>query len=199
MRNTRKIILASASPRRKEIFKKTGLKFKVDESNCDEKANPGLKPHELAQFLSRAKARDVARRYRNALVIAADTIVISGRKIFGKPGGEEQAREMLKTLSGKAHSVITGFTIIDTAGRKELSRSVETKVYVKRLGADEIEAYIRSGEPFGKAGAYGIQGLGAVIVKKIEGDFFNVMGLPLNALAESLKKFGVHVLYQNEV
>ena len=199
MRNTRKIILASASPRRKEIFKKTGLKFEVDESDCDEKVDPGLKPHELAQFLSRAKAKDVARRHRNALVIAADTIVIAGRKIFGKPGGEEKAREMLKTLSGKAHSVITGFTIIDTAGKKELSRSVETKVYVKRLGADEIEAYIRSGEPFGKAGAYGIQGLGAVIVKKIEGDFFNVMGLPLNALAESLKKFGVHVLYRDEV
>ena len=199
MRNTRKIILASASPRRKEIFKKTGLKFGVDESNCDEQVNPGLKPHELAKFLSRAKAKDVARRHRNALVIAADTIVISGRKIFGKPGGEEQAREMLKTLSGRAHSVITGFTIIDTAGKKELSRSVETKVYVKRLGADEIKAYIRSGEPFGKAGAYGIQGLGAVIVKKIEGDFFNVMGLPLNALVESLKKFGVHVLHQDKV
>jgi septum formation protein len=199
MRNTRKIILASASPRRKEIFKKTGLKFAVDESDFDEKVNPGLKPHELTKFLSRAKAKDVARRHRNALVIAADTIVIAGRKIFGKPGGEKQAREMLKTLSGKAHSVITGFTIIDTAGKKELSRAVETKVYVKRLGADEIAAYIRSGEPFGKAGAYGIQGLGAVIVKKIEGDFFNVMGLPLNALAESLKKFGVNVLYQDEV
>jgi septum formation protein len=199
MRNTRKIILASASPRRKEILKKTGLKFKVDESSCEEKTDPGLEPHELAKFLSRAKAKDVARRHRNALVIAADTIVIAGRKIFGKPGGEKQAREMLRTLSGKPHSVITGFTIIDTAGKKELSRSVETKVYVKRLGADEINAYIRSGEPFGKAGAYGIQGLGAVIVKKIEGDFFNVMGLPLNALADSLKKFGVHVLYQDEV
>jgi septum formation protein len=199
MRNTRKIILASASPRRKEIFKKTGLKFEVDESGCDEKMNRDLKPHALARSLSRAKAKDVARRHRNALVIAADTIVISGRKIFGKPGGEEQAREMLKTLSGKAHVVITGFTIIDTAGNKEVSRSVETKVYVKRLSADEIDAYISSGEPFGKAGAYGIQGLGAVIVKKIEGDFFNVMGLPLNALAESLKKFGVHVLYQDEV
>ena len=199
MRNTRKIILASASPRRKEIFGKTGLKFKVDESDCDEKADPGLKPHDLAQFLSRAKAKDVARRHSNALVIAADTLVISGRTIFGKPGGEEQARKMLKTLSGRAHSVITGFTIIDTAGKKELSMSVETKVYFKRLGAEEIEAYIRSGEPFGKAGAYGIQGLGAVMVKKIEGDFFNVMGLPLYALAESLKKFGVHVLHQDKV
>jgi septum formation protein len=199
MRNTRKIILASASPRRKEIFGKTGLKFKVEESDCDEQADSGLKPHELAKFLSRAKAKDVARRHRNALVIAADTLVISGRNIFGKPGGEEQAREMLKTLSGRSHSVITGFTIIDTAGKKELSMSVETKVYFKRMGGEEIEAYIRSGEPFGKAGAYGIQGLGAVMVKKIEGDFFNVMGLPLYALAESLKKFGVHVLHQDEV
>jgi len=199
MRNTRNIILASASPRRKEIFGKTGLRFKVDESDCDEKADSGLKPHDLAKFLSRTKAKNVARRHKNALVIGADTIVIAGRTIFGKPGNLEQAREMLKTLSGRSHSVITGFTIIDTKGNKELSMSVETKVYFKRLGAEEIKAYIRSGEPFGKAGAYGIQGLGAVMVKKIEGDFFNVMGLPLYALAEGLKKFGVHVLHQDEV
>ena len=191
---SRTIILASASPRRKEILEKTGLKFKVDESDYEEKTDPGLKPHDLARFLSREKARDVARRHRNALVIAADTIVVLRGRLFGKPRNEEHAKEMLKALSGKAHSVITGFTIIDTAGKKELSRSVESKVFFKRLSADEIEAYIRSGEPLDKAGAYGIQGLGAVMVKKIEGDFFNVMGLPLDALAESLKKFGVNVL-----
>ncbi|MBM4135555.1 MAG: septum formation inhibitor Maf [Nitrospira sp.] len=188
------IILASASPRRKEILKKTGLKFKVDKSDYEEKVDPGLKPHELTRFLSREKARHVARRYRNALVIAADTIVVFRGRLFGKPRNEEQAKEMLKALSGEAHSVITGFTIIDTAGKKEISRSVESKVFFKRLSTDEIETYIRSGEPLDKAGAYGVQGLGAVIVKRIEGDFFNVMGLPLNALTESLKKFGVNVL-----
>jgi septum formation protein len=194
MRNIKTIILASASPRRKEILEKTGLKFKVDESDYEEKLDLGLKPHDLARFFSREKARDVARRHRNALVIAADTIVVLRGRLFGKPRNEEQAKEMLKALSGKAHSVITGFTIIDMAGKKEISRSVESKVFFKRLSEDEIEAYIRSGEPLDKAGAYGVQGLGAVLVKRIEGDFFNVMGLPLNALAESLKKFGVNVL-----
>jgi len=199
MRNIKNIILASASPRRKEILEKTGLKFRVVESRCEEKMDTGLKPHDLAKFLSREKAREVARRYANALVIAADTIVVLRGRIFGKPCDKEQAKEMLRVFSGKAHSVITGFTIIDTASNEELSRSVSSKIFFKRLSADEIEAYIRSGEPLDKAGAYGIQGLGAVLIKRIEGDFFNVMGLPLNALAESLKKFGVNVLMSNKV
>ncbi len=114
----RTIILASASPRRKEILEKTGLQFRIDESDYEEKTFPGLKPHELARFLSREKARDVARRHTNALVIAADTIVVSRGRLFGKPGNAEEAREMLKALSGKAHSVITGFTIIDTETKK---------------------------------------------------------------------------------
>ena len=194
MRNIKTIILASASPRRKEILEKTGLKFRVDKSEYEEKIDPGLKPHELARFLSCKKARHVARRHREALIIAADTIVVLRGRLFGKPRNEEEAKEMLRALSGKAHSVITGFTIIDTAIKKEISRSAESKVFFKRLSADEIEAYIRSGEPLDKAGAYGVQGLGAVIVKRIEGDFFNVMGLPLNALTESLKKFGIKVL-----
>jgi len=199
MRHIRTIILASASPRRKEILEKTGLEFRVDESRCKEKIDTGLKPHDLAKFLSREKAREVARRYANALVIAADTIVVLRGRIFGKPCDREQAKEMLRVFSGKTHSVITGFTIIDTASNKELSGSKSSKVFFKRLSAEEIEAYIRSGEPLDKAGAYGIQGLGAVLIKRIEGDFFNVMGLPLNALAESLKKFGVNVLMSNKV
>lgn len=194
MRDTRIIILASASPRRKEILAKMGLKFEVDESAYEEKIVAGLKPDSLARFLSRGKAWDVARRHRKALVIAADTIVVSGRRLFGKPRTGEEAREMLNSLSGKAHAVITGFTIIDTESKRELSRSVKSKVFFKRLSRGEIDAYIKSGEPLDKAGAYGIQGLGAVLIKKIEGDFFNVVGLPLNALVESLKKFGIKVL-----
>jgi septum formation protein len=188
------IILASASPRRKEILEGTRLKFEVDESRCEERPGHGMKPHETAMFLSREKARDVAGRHTNSIVIAADTVVVLEGRLFGKPASKEEARKMLKALSGKAHSVITAFTILDTDNGKKVSASVETKVFFKKLGKDEIEAYISSGEPFGKAGAYGIQGLGAVMVKKIEGDFFNVMGLPLNALAESLKKFEVKIL-----
>jgi septum formation protein len=194
MPEVRTIILASASPRRKEILEKTGLHFAVDESSYEEKTDLSLKPHELAGFFSRGKARDVARRHRNALIIAADTIVVLRARLFGKPRSKEEAGKILKALSGKSHSVITGFTIIDTKEKKELTKTVETKVFFKKLSVDEIEAYMRSGEPFDKAGAYGIQGLGAVIVEKIEGDFYNVMGLPLNALSESLKKFGINIL-----
>jgi septum formation protein len=192
------IILASASPRRKEILEKTGLEFEIDESRCEEIPGPGTKPHDTARLLSREKARDVALRHTRSLIIAADTVVVLEGRLFGKPASEEEAKKMLKALSGKAHSVITGFTILDTDTGKEISGSVETKVFFERLGKDEIVAYIRSGEPFGKAGAYGIQGLGAVMIKRIEGDFFNVMGLPLNAVAESLKKFGVKILGSRE-
>jgi len=199
MRDIKTIILASASPRRKEILEKTGLKFRVDESLYEEKMMPGMKPRELVRFLSREKAGDVARRHSDAIVIAADTIIVFRGRIFGKPLNRDHAKEMLKALSGNVHSVITGFTIIDAACGKELTGSAETKVFFKRLSDEDIEAYIGSGEPMDKAGAYGIQGLGAVLVKKIEGDFFNVMGLPLYTLAENLKKFGVSVLVSNKV
>ena len=194
MSDRRRIILASCSPRRRELLKKTGLKFTVDRSNYQEKLEAVLKPHDATRLLSIEKARHVAHKYHDALVIAADTMIVLRGRLFGKPRNREDAKEMLRTLSGKAHSVITGFTIIDTASKKELTRSVESRVFFKRLSMNEIEAYIRSGEPLDKAGAYGAQGLGAVLIRKIEGDFFNVMGLPLYALAGSLKKFGIRVL-----
>ena len=188
------IILASASPRRKELLEQIGLKFEVEPSNYDEDLNSGLEPHQLAMSLSLKKAELVARNHRSALVIAADTFVVFEGKILGKPQTETGARKMLETISGKQHSVITGFTIIDTETNKVLSRSVATKVYIRELTSNEIDAYVKSKEPLDKAGAYAIQGLGSVIVEKIEGDYFNVVGLPLNALSESLKEFGIHIL-----
>ncbi len=188
------IILASASSRRKELLEKIGLKFEVEPSNSEEKIIPGLRPHELAKSLSLEKAKAVASKRKNALIIAADTFGVLNGKVLGKPHAEREARKMLKAISGKPHLVITGFTIIDTESNKAISNSVETKVYIKRLTPDEIDAYVKSKEPLDKAGGYAIQGLGAVIVEKIEGDFFNVIGLPLNALAESLKEFGVTIL-----
>jgi septum formation protein len=190
----RTIILASASPRRKEILKKTGLKFKVDESDYEENMDIDLNPHELAARHSIGKARAVASKYKNAIVISADTIVVLKNRVFGKPRNRKEAKEMLRNLSGKAHTVVTGYTIKDTGNGKELTRSVESKVFFKKLSDSQIDTYIKSGEPLDKAGAYGVQGLGALIVKRIEGDFFNVMGLPLNALAESLKKFNIRIL-----
>ncbi|MDZ4384279.1 MAG: Maf family protein [Nitrospirota bacterium] len=191
------IILASASPRRREILEKTGLRFKVDASDYEEDLGLDLTPRTLARYLSQEKARAIAWKYKNAIIIAADTFIVFKKEIFGKPHTAKEARRMLKILNGQRHSVITGFTILNTGlntgDQRRLSRSVETKVYFKRMTMKEIGAYVKTGEPLDKAGGYAIQGVGAMIVKKIEGDYYNVMGLPLNALMEGLKRFGVYL------
>jgi len=194
MRDQRQMILASASPRRKELLTLTGLKFRVDVSDYEEELHHRMPPHDLAKFLSREKAKAVSAKYRDAVVIAADTFIVFRGSLLGKPHTEEEAKRMLEMLNGKSHSVITGFTVFDTANRKRISRSVETRVFFKKLTPAEIDAYVRTGEPLDKAGAYAVQGLGSVIVRKIEGDYFNVIGLPLSALMDSLKKFGVYIL-----
>ena len=190
----KEIVLASASPRRKEILEITGLKFSVCASDYEEDLDLSLKPHKLARFLSLKKAEAVANKYKDAIIIAADTFIYYKNRLLGKPHTEKEAKKMLGLLNGKVHSVITGFTIMDTGSGQIVSKSEVTKVYFKKLTDEEISAYVSSGEPLDKAGAYAIQGLGAVFIEKIDGDFFNVMGLPLSALAESLKKFGVDVL-----
>jgi septum formation protein len=190
----KRIILASASPRRKELLEKIGLKFEVEPSNYAEDMCSGLSPDELARAISLEKAKAVARRRKNAIVIAADSFIVFRGKMMGKPGTEVEARKMLMALRGKSHSVITGFTILDTDNNNVLTKSVETVVYIKDLTSKELEAYVKSGEPLDKAGAYAIQGLGSIIVERIEGDYFNVIGLPLSALAEGLKEFGIRVL-----
>ncbi len=190
----KRIILASASPRRKELLEKIGLKFEVEPSDYAEDMRSRLSPYELARVISLEKARVVARKHKNAIVIAADTFIVFKGKIMGKPSTEAEARKILMILKGKSHSVITGFTIMDTEENKVLTKSVETIVHIKNLTSEEIDAYVKSKEPLDKAGAYAIQGLGSVIVERIEGDYFNVIGLPLSALAEGLKEFGIHIL-----
>ena len=189
----KRIILASASPRRKELLEKLGLKFEVDASNCEEEIDPVLGPDELVRRISITKAKAVAQRHQDAVIIAADTIGVIGKKLLGKPHTADEAGKMLAKISGKSHEVITGFTILDTVTNKIMTGTVSTKVYIKKLTRQEIAAYVQTGEPLDKAGAYGIQGLGAVIVKKIEGDYYNVMGLPLSALTEALIEFGISV------
>lgn len=174
------------------MLKLTGLRFKVSASDYEEDLTLSLPPHALAIFLSGEKAKSVAKKYKNALIIAADTFIVFRDKIFGKPHTDKESLKMLKALNGKAHSVITGFTIIDTNSNRTLSKAIETKVYFRKLTIKEIEAYVKSGETKDKAGAYAIQGLGSVIIRKIEGDYFNVVGLPVCALIQSLKKFGVN-------
>jgi len=190
----RKIILASKSPRRKALLKNIGLKFAVEVSDVKEKIDVNINPRKIAENLSLEKARKIAIKHRNALIIAADTFVVYKNKIIGKPKTEKNARKMLKLLSGEQHLVITGFTIIDTKSGKTVTKSDETKVYLKKMTRDEIDAYIKTKEPLDKAGAYAAQEKGGLFVEKIEGDFLNVVGLPIFKLTSELKKFNVKIL-----
>jgi septum formation protein len=190
----RRIILASASPRRKELLEKVGLEFEVEPGNHAESLRATADPYALARSISYKKALVVAQRHSDALIIAADTFIVFEDAILGKPETIAESRKILITLNGKSHLVITGFTIIDVKSGKTVSRSVGTTVYMKSLSPEEIDAYVKSKEPLDKAGAYAIQGLGAVIIDRIEGDYSNVVGLPISALAEALKEFDVHIL-----
>jgi len=190
----RKVVLASASPRRRELLEKIGLKFEVDPSDFAEAASGDLEPHIQAKQLSLAKAKTTAEKYPDAIIIAADTFGVLDGQIIGKPRTGSAAKKMLRMLSGRSHLVITGFTIMDTGSGKHISRSIETKVYFRTLTDAEIDDYVSTGEPLDKAGAYAIQELGAIFIKKIVGDYYNVIGLPLCAVTESLKQFGIRVL-----
>ena len=204
MVQTRKIILASGSPRRKELLEKIGLKFNIDPSDYPEDWQSKIQsykdrgialiPEDLAKSISIGKAAAVAPKYPNSIILAADTIGVLRGKVIGKPRTPDEARQMLQALSGKSHRVITAFTILDSTNNKTVTRTVATRVYFKKLSQTEIDNYVKTGEPLDKAGAYAIQGKGSIFVEKIEGDYYNVMGLPLNSLSESLKEFGVQVL-----
>ena len=189
----RKIILASTSPRRKELLAKTGLKFLVVSSDYEEDMTLKLPPKELAKVLSMGKAAAVAKKYEDAIVIGADTFVAYKNKLLGKPHTAERARKMLKQLNGGMNSVITGFSIIDTKTGKHVSRAIECKVYLRKMTNREIDAYVKTGEPLDMAGAYAVQERGSVFVRKTEGNFFTIMGLPIYELMQELKKFGVEV------
>lgn len=176
------IILASQSPRRQELLKLITNDFEIKVSNVDETLPSGISPKDAVLYLSKIKAEP----FKNGsdIIIGADTVVALDGKILGKPKNDENAREMLKFLSGKAHSVFTGVTLIK--GDITRSFSVETKVKFFDLTDEEIDEYIKTGEPVDKAGAYGIQGYGSLLVEKIDGDYFNVVGLPVSKLAREL-------------
>ncbi len=190
----RNIVLASGSPRRKEILSKLRIPFVIAESGYEENMGLKIDPIELAKHLSAGKARFIADKHLDALIIAADTFVVFGDQVLGKPKTEERAKEMLRMLNGKEHSIITGVTILDTGNNQESSFHGVTKVFMKEVTEDTIVAYVKTGEPLDKAGAYALQEMGALLIKRIEGDFFNAMGLPLAQLAHELQEFGVKVL-----
>jgi septum formation protein len=194
MKKMRAIILASTSPRRRELLAKTGLSFMVEAPiGYEEDMTLKMKPLQLAKALSRGKAETVAKNHKDAIVIGADTFVALHDEVLGKPHTPEKAKLMLQKVSGKSHLVITGFTIIDTKTGKSISRAIASKVYFKKMSEKEIDGYIRTGEPLDKAAGYALQERGSVFIRKIEGDFLGVVGLPIYPLVEELKKFGVEI------
>lgn len=181
-----KIILASKSPRRQELLSLITEDFIIDVPKGEENCPEGIPLFSRPQYLAEQKASEIAKKEPEALIIAADTAVFYGEQMLGKPKDEQDARDMLMLLSGKTHTVITGCAV--RLGDREESFSVSTEVEFYPLDDDMIENYIKTGESMDKAGAYGIQGKGALLIKGIKGDYFNVVGLPVAKLEKILKK-----------
>ncbi len=185
----KRFIVASNSPRRRELLSLAGYQFEVIPSDADETLESGIGAGEAVKELSKRKALFVSRMNKGAVVLGCDTVVALDGKILGKPKDESEAFSMLKSLSGREHEVFTGVYITD--GEKSEGFLSCTKVEFYPLSDETIRSYIATKEPMDKAGAYGIQGLGSVLVKKINGDYFTVMGLPVNECARVLSKFGI--------
>lgn len=193
MNAERRIVLASGSPRRRELLRNLGLDFTVIPSDVDEGNHSGLAPAPLAEELARAKAEDVAERERG-LIIGADTIVIIDGDVLGKPRDRGEALRMLSRLAGRTHTVITGLAVKDTESGRLVVAHEETEVTMRTLTPDEVRGYVATGEPMDKAGAYAVQGVGSLLVERIQGCYFNVVGLPVARLGRILEGFGINVL-----
>lgn len=192
-------ILASGSPRRKELLTLMGIDFKVSVSDADESGVSKNIPVKLyVQELALLKASATAKNFiknKNAVIIAADTVVTMDGEILGKPSGKRNAAKMLKSLSGRSHDVYTGYCVMRISDGKVVCGAQRTEVEFNTLTDDKIENYIKSGEPMDKAGAYGIQGKGSMLIKSIKGDYFNVVGLPVSALSKTLEdEFDITIL-----
>lgn len=187
--NNYPLILASASPRRKRLLTQIGLPFRSVTSKVTEEDQIG-DPTVTSRYLAEKKACQVYSSNDAFWVLGADTVVVIGNNILGKPENKEEARQMLELLSGKEHRVVTGFCILNPSGKVALSEAVTTLVRIKNLAVDEIDLYIATGEPYGKAGSYAIQEIGSFMVEEITGSYTNVVGLPLCALIKALISLG---------
>lgn len=186
----KKFIVASASPRRREILSNAGYTFEIIPSDADENITEVLSAQETVCELSRRKALAVLNENKDAVVFGCDTVVALENVILGKPKDDADAKRMLRMLSGKTHIVSTGVCVADKESTKVFSNTTEVEFYP--LSDETIESYVATGECSDKAGAYGIQGYGSVLVKKIKGDYFSVMGLPVSQTARALKEFGIY-------
>ncbi|MDD3150187.1 MAG: Maf family protein [Candidatus Gastranaerophilales bacterium] len=189
----RKIILASKSPRRKELLERIGLNFEIIPAQIEEKVE--YPTQEAVEKVAFDKAKDIAENYtKSALIIGSDTIVICNEEILEKPKNRQDAYRMLKMLSNNKHRVISGIAIIDTENGNSITDSVVSEVYFKELSEEEINHYLDTDEPYDKAGSYGIQGLGCLFIKSINGCYNNIMGISTYKLAQMLEKMGVKIL-----
>ena len=189
MENSNKVILASKSPRRAEILRMIGIDFKVIPSNIKEKIDDRITKNKIAEFLSQKKAETISVKYPNDIIIGADTIVISKGEIFGKPKDEEESKQMLKMLSGNSHEVITGVTLINESKGVIKTFSEVTEVFVRKIPKNQIEYYIKNFNTLDKAGSYGIQEWFSIWIEKINGCYYNVMGLPASKFYLNLQEF----------
>lgn len=189
----KKIILASTSKRRHELAQQMGLEFEIVSSNYEENMSLDLSPEELAKTLAYGKAKEVADRVQEGVVLGVDTFVVLNGKKLGKPKSEEDAFQMLKSFSGKFQEVYSGVALINCETGEEIKDFEITKVKFREMDDSEINNYIKTGEPMGKAGAYGIQGLGSIFIEKIEGCYTNVIGFPTHNVYKNLRKIGVNI------
>lgn len=194
----RRIILASTSPRRKELIASLHLAFEVIPSHADEDTPPEWTPEQTVQELAMRKALAVYRglegREQDAVIVGSDTVVVLDGDILGKPVDEADAERMLSRLQGRVHRVFTGVACIDASNGQSMVQYRQTDVTMKELSEATIRAYVQTGEPSDKAGSYAIQGIGASLIDRVEGCYFNVVGLPLSLLSDMLDGFGIHVL-----
>lgn len=182
------MILASASPRRKELLALAGFDFQIETAAVEETYDPTLPPEQIVMHLAAVKSAPVAARHPDETVIGADTVVVLDEAILGKPHSTDEAKAMLRRLSGRVHQVYTGVCL--RRGETVVRFAACTLAHFKVLSEEEIAAYVATGEPMDKAGAYGVQGRGCVLVEGIEGDYFNVVGLPVSRLYDEIKKLG---------
>lgn len=188
------LILASTSPRRKELLEKLCMPFTVVASDYEEDMTLPLDPFALAKTLSRGKAEAVAARFPESVVIGADTFIAHNGRVLGKPHTAQKALEMLKDIRGQWVSIITGCTVMHGALGRVASDAVETRAFITLASDAVLERYVATGEPLDKAGAFAIQGLGSVLIERIEGDFYGAVGLPLFSLAKTLANFGIQAV-----
>lgn len=189
----KRVILASVSPRRKGLLQQIGIDFEVVPSDFKEDMTLKLPPPKLAMYLAYGKAKDVAKRLKEGIIIGADTFFVFNGKLIGKPKNKEDAIKTLKKISGKTLKVYSGIAIIDKYSGKIVKDYELTKIQFRKLAEQEIKAYVNTKEPLDKAASIAIQGLGAIFIKKVNGCYSNIVGLPLHCLFKNLKKIGINI------